>query len=543
MSAVYFLLLLGGLIFFHELGHFLLAKATGVRVLTFSIGFGPALLKKTIGDTEYKIAAIPLGGYVRMHGDEPGQEVPSDERDVAFNYKPLWARSLIVLAGPVFNLVLPLIIFFFIFLSHGELFPAYVGAVSESGPAWNAGIRSGDTIVSINGQEVEFWWQMQRQINSSIGEELELEVRRGNETFVTKVTPEEAEVVLLPQVNLTRKEGRIQVTQYYVEPAVGVKPHGIAWNAGLRNWDRIISMDGEPVLAWAELERHLTRPGTVTLEVIREETMGTVGHGLLATLGNPWTVTLECPGGKPDETLGVWSAEMVVHHVDENTPAAEAGLKSGDHILTVNGYVYPLWKILESELIAGVEDEHTITWFDGEQERKAAFSLVPKEEKGEFNEARKVVIFGAYNHSALNLPTLIPNTIRMTYTMTSAWTETVNAFRITIASVGGLVRGRVPVSDMGGPILIYDMASRTEEEGWLFFFNLMAVLSISLGVINLFPIPILDGGHLVFFAIEAIIRREVPMMVRQIASYVGLVMILTLMVVVFYNDIIRMFGL
>ena len=146
MSAIYFLLLLGGLIFFHELGHFLVAKLSGVRVLTFSIGFGPALLRKKYGDTEYKLAAVPLGGYVRMHGDEPDSVVPEDEREFAFNYKPLWKRTLIVLAGPVFNLILPVVVFFFMFLTHTQLYPAYIGAVTEGGPAWHAGLRAGDTV-------------------------------------------------------------------------------------------------------------------------------------------------------------------------------------------------------------------------------------------------------------------------------------------------------------------------------------------------------------------------------------------------------------
>jgi regulator of sigma E protease len=536
MSAIYFILLLGGLIFIHELGHFLVAKACGVRVLTFSIGFGPALLKKQWGDTEYRLAAIPLGGYVRMHGDEPGQEVPAHERNVAFNYKPLWQRALIVLAGPVSNLILPFVVFFFMHLTYSELSPAYVGEVINGGPAWQAGIRPGDVIVKIDGDEIRYWWEMQDRINDSIGEELEVEVLRGGEVRKVKVTPEEYLEVILPRVNLVERLGRIQVTQIFIEPVVGVDPNGRAYAAGLRNWDRVLRVDGTPIRAYAELERSLAEAtGPVTLDVVREDPYGTVGHALFNLLSPPLSVTVP-PGG---DDLGLWSAEMVVHKVDEGTPAAELGLQPGDHVLTMDGATFTFWGALEGTLADAVEGSHELTWFDGETVRKGTFSLVPTTEKGEFNEDLQVVIFGAHNHSRYGAPDPLPNDSRITFAARETWSATIGAYRLTFYSVAGLLVGKVPVSDMGGPILIYDMASKTEKHGWDFFFRLMALLSISLGVINLFPIPILDGGHLLFFSIEAIIRREVPIKIRQWAAYVGLFLILTLMVVVFRNDIAR----
>lgn len=536
MSALYFVLLLGGLIFVHELGHFLLAKAAGVRVLTFSIGFGPALIKKQWGDTLYKVAAIPLGGFVRMHGDEPGQEVPEEERSVAFNYKPLWKRTLIVLAGPVFNMLLPFFVFFFMFLTHGELLPAYIGAVTPGGPAWEAGVRPGDVITRMDGEEISYWWEMQARVNDSIDQELEITVVRGDEEKSFKVTPELAEVVLLRHVDLVEEEGRIQVTQVYVEPVVGVASAGVAYGAGLRNWDRVIRMNGQPVKTFAELQRELKKSSKpVTLDVLREVPRGNLAHALFNMPGDPIQITLDPAAGD----LQLWDAEMVVHVVDAGTVAADIGLKSGDRILTVDGKSYPLWMIMEAELAALVESEHTIVWFDGTTEQSRSFSLASKTEKGEFNEDRQVVVFGAHNHSRINIPDPIPNNSRLYYALRGSWIDTMGAFKVTLASVGGLVVGKVPIKEMGGPILIYDMASRTEKHGWPFFFNLMAWLSISLGVINLFPIPILDGGHLLFFAIEAVTRREVPLKIRQVAAYVGLALILLLMVVVFKNDIAR----
>jgi len=535
MSAIYFLLLLGGLIFFHELGHFLVAKLSGVRVLTFSIGFGPALIRKQYGDTEYKLAAIPLGGYVRMHGDEPDSVVPESERDVAFNYKPLWKRTLIVLAGPVFNLVLPIIVFFFMFLTHTQLYPAYIGAVTEGGPAWRAGLRAGDTVTKMGGSEITYWWQLQANVTDAIGEELEVEYRRGEELHTTTVIPEEREIVLLKHVDLVDKQGWIQVTQVYVEPMVTVDPAGPAYAAGLRNWDRVLSVDGQQVKGYAEFRNLLEKEGEHTLKVLREERMGEVGHSAFNILSTPpATVTIQ--GG---DKLGLWDAELTVHRVDPGTAAEELGLKPGDRILTIDGAGFPLWAIMEGYLADNVGDTHEISWWSNGKTNTTEFSLVSRTEKGEFNEDRQVVTFGARNHSSINIPDLVPNESKLYYAARETFKSAAEAYRVTLASVGGLVVGKVPLKEMGGPILIYDMASKTEKHGWMFFFKLMAWLSISLGVINLFPIPILDGGHLLFFAIEAVIRRPVPIKVRQVAAYVGLFLILLLMIVVFKNDIAR----
>ena len=162
MAILYFMALLGGLILFHEFGHFIVARMCGVRVLVFSLGFGPrwTVYRSKKSGTEYCISALPLGGYVKMLGEDPDEELPESERAFAFNNKALWKRFLIVFAGPFFNLVLPLFIFFFVGLATPELAPAELGLVMEDGPAAEAGLEPGDRIVSINGEDVQYWWQM-----------------------------------------------------------------------------------------------------------------------------------------------------------------------------------------------------------------------------------------------------------------------------------------------------------------------------------------------------------------------------------------------
>jgi regulator of sigma E protease len=229
--------------------------------------------------------------------------------------------------------------------------------------------------------------------------------------------------------------------------------------------------------------------------------------------------------------------------VDPGTPAEAIGLKAGDRVLTLDGQRTPLWSQITYTLADQPDKNHTIEYQRGDQVVKAEFKLVETSEKGEFNEQRSVVTFGAYNHGAYGVPELVPNPRLVAYAASETWTRTVDAVEVTVLSLAGLFKGRVKMKDMGGPIMIYDMAAKTSEHGWEYFFRIMVWLSVSLGIINLVPIPILDGGHLFFFLIEGVIRRPVPLKVRQIAAYIGLAMILLLMVVVFANDIQRNWGI
>lgn len=569
MSAVYFILLLGGLIFFHELGHFLLAKAMGVKVLTFSIGFGPALVKWRWGETEYKLAAIPLGGYVKMFGDEMGDEIadkalgisvpdqpgsPAQSEDGsvpvevytleqkkaeedarrAFNAQPLWRRTLIVFAGPAFNLLLPFFVFFFMYLSHSQLLSSYIGTVKEGGPAWKAGIRSGDVITEINDEEVAYWWQLEESINNSIDTPLSVKVLRGEESFETTVVPEEFKNVLVRQLDLIVREGRIQVTPNAVRPLLWVRPGVPGARSGLKNWDLVTHVDGRGVDSFVAVQRALSHEGDHVLTILREEPVGLLGHVHFNTYGQPLSVTVDSSVSKELE-----SSEMVIRHVDAESPADKLGLMPGDRILSIDDDVKPLWFVFESYLADSVGDSHELVWENESGKHTGTFTLAPTTIKGEFNEDQQVVVFGAYNHSEQSPPVWTENRSRLAYSVNQTWSHVYHTYRVTFYSLAGLLAGRVPIASMGGPILIYDMASRTEELGWEYFFSIMVLLSVSLGLINLFPIPILDGGHLLFFAIEAVIRRPVPIKIRQFASYIGLFLILLLMVVVFKNDIAR----
>ncbi len=536
-TTAYFILLLGGLIFFHELGHFLVARLMGVRVEKFSIGFGPALLKWQRGHTEYKLAAIPLGGYVKMMGDEPDSKVAEEDKQYAFNHKALWKRTLVVAAGPAFNLLLPFIIYIITFMMVSELPPAYVGTVKQGGPAWAGGLRPGDTITAVGDASIDHWWQLEEEVTKHIGQAVEITWLRGGEEMSAEVTPERARLPIMPRLGVYKEKGLIQIMTVFPRATIAVDSGSDAEAAGLQNWDTIVAVDGDEIRSYADLEGALAEPGSHDLMVLREEDLGPAGPARWSLLAPPLTITLDASARS-----SIHSAEFLVHRVDADTPAAKLGLEPGDRILEIDGERFPLWHAMELKLEDGPDEPHSLTWMRGGVEMSGEFELSEKTVTGEFKEEYSVVIFGAFNHSTLDLPPGVPNTHRVAYASMRTWDATIMAYRITFLSLAGLFQGKVEMKEMGGPIMIYDMASKTAKYGWDYFFQLMVMLSVSLGFINLLPIPILDGGHLTFFLIEAVIRRPVSMKIRQIAAYVGLVMILLLMVFVFANDIQRNLG-
>ncbi len=346
LSAV---ILLGIIIFVHELGHFLFAKMMGVRVLKFSLGFGPKLIGKKYGDTEYVISAIPLGGYVKMLGEIPGEELSEDEKPFAYNYQKIWKRFAIVLFGPIFNILFAITIFFFSFMNGLPILVPEIGGIMPDTPAEKAGLMKGDRIVEINGVPIDQWDQMTDIIHKSPEKTLSIKIKRDNARLQVSIKPEKKTV-------------------------------------------KDIFGEGKPV-------------------------------GLI--------------GIKP----------------------------SGD-------------------------------------------TVIKKE----------------------NIPNAFADSIVRTGEISV----------LTLVSIVKLIQRVIPMDTIGGPILIVQMAGEQASKGFLNFFIFMAIININLGVLNLLPIPILDGGHLLFLGIEAIRRKPLSERVIAVSQKVGLAILLTLMAFVIYNDFVRL---
>lgn len=349
-AIVTFLIVLGVLVFVHEFGHYIVARFCGVQVQTFSLGFGPRLFSRKWGPTEYCISIIPLGGYVRLLGDDPKEEISPEERDRSFLTQSVKKKIAIVVAGPLFNLLLALFIFVGVFMTGVPSLTSEVGEVQPSSAAGEAGMQPGDRIVEIEGKSINQWEEIRETLQMNGGKELQFVVEREGQRVNLKITP------------------------------------------------------------------------------MLKETQDVLGDS------------------------------------------------------------HQLWLI-------GIlpKGTHTIKQYD----------------------PLTAAMMGA----------------ERTWEMIS----------LNVTGIFRLIQGRISSDSIGGPILIAQMAGQQANEGILNVVLFIAILSINLGIINLFPIPILDGGHLLFFIIEGIMGHPLSLKTREIASQVGLFIIISLMVFAFYNDIMRLF--
>lgn len=552
MTLVYFVLLLGGLIFFHELGHFLFARWMGVRVVTFSIGFGPSLFtlkgrpKKlkdkegnVIGEippTEYVIAALPLGGYVKMLGHDPSEDVPDRERLVSFAHKPIWRRFLIVSAGPVFNLILPFIIFFFMYLTHSTVESSVAGSVIPDSPAWSVGIRPGDRIVEIDGEPVEYFWQLQEQIEGRPGETFPISWEHRGERKSANITPVHHKKTVIAKLGVAEEVGIIGISHDYARAVVAVEKGSPAAEAGLGNGDRVINVNGTPVERFDELQAAIEGLGEepAVLKVLRYGEAPV--KNLRVGIGTVETVTVQ-PGSQP--MRGIVSAEFVVESVLAGSPAETMGLRPGDRILGVDDKTFALWSGMRRHISIHRKEGQRLYWVRDGKEMSEEIKLVDVTVKRDLDPEHQLEVFGANSLGETAQLAPIDNEDVWAYAAYFSVDRSEYAIWLTGATIAGLIRGDVSTKELGGPVLIGQLAARTNEHGWGYFFQLMAFLSVNLGLINLLPIPLFDGGHLVFLAYEAIRRRPASLRFRQISAYIGFAFIIVLMAYVLVNDLNR----
>jgi regulator of sigma E protease len=542
--------LLGGLIFVHELGHFLFAKLFRVKVDRFSIGFGPPLFSFQRGETEYWIAWLPLGGYVRMAGADPGAEVRPEDRGRGFYDQVPWKRLVISVAGPAMNLVLPFLLI--IGLNGASMgkptVSATIGTVIPASPADRAGLRPDDRILAVTGPDgtrrpTRDFDDLVDQVTPHPGERLLLEVERAG-----KVLPP---VGIEPQADArsngleTVQRGMIGITPYYAQARVAPVEPGVA--GPVQPFDLVLAVDGKPVPRAIDLTAALSSAGCrpVELEVLRDRPVELPGAVLAGYTRERLTGVPTCTSGAPSLRVVDPSLVAAVAAVVPGGPAARAGLRRGDVITAVNGrQVHTAWE-LENVIRAELGDYRpgTLTLADGRTvpitaEKMNVEGAIQRKDAVQptlgIRTTRQLLAGDALVVPSVKLERTVPEILH------ASAVGTIGQARMLVLVLGKMLTREVDTSNIGGPLQIVQETSKAVDAGWERFVEMMAAISVNLGVINLLPIPVLDGGNIAQALVETITRRRLSLRTREVATVIGVILLVSLFLLATKNDLGRL---
>lgn len=542
MDLLYFALLCSVLIFVHELGHFVWAKVFGVKVLTFSIGFGPKILRLRGRETEYCVGMLPLGGFVKMLEENRQEPVLPEDRRRTFEAQALWKRVIIVMSGPTMNVLFPVLLYFAVFVGETRFQPPTVGVVLPGHPA-EGKLRPGDRVLEVDNEHIETFAELRRIVAHSPNKELKLKVFRENDHVEVAVIPEE-KVVRKP-LDIIDRVGEIGIKPNRPAAVVGVaRPDSPAYRGGLRTFDLVTEVRGRSVKTFADLELALrenhgeTVPVTYLRPLIVPRALGGLADMAVYEAGVA-ALTPENSHGDLTAKTGLEPADMYVANVPEGSAEWMAELRPGDRIIEVDQVEVTAWSMAVERLMSAPDRPHVLTWIHGGQRKSGTIQLRREDYLDEYGEHRPRFFVRMSNWSPSVPEPVVDSSSRFGFAFQSALEETYDVVRFIVVGIVRIAEGKVSISTLGGPITVYDVVGEEGKKGVSYFVWAMAVISINLGLINLLPIPVLDGGHLLFFVFEAVLRRPLPLRVRELASLAGMVLLFALMGVAFKNDVER----
>jgi regulator of sigma E protease len=542
VDLVYLVILCSVLIFVHELGHFVWAKIFGVKVLTFSIGFGPRLLRLRGRETEYCLALFPFGGFVKMLEETRAEEVLPEDRGRTFEAQSLYKRVIIVLAGPAMNVLFPVLLYFGVAMGQRDFPPATIGIVMPGHPA-EGKLQEGDRVLAIDGQRITTYAELKRIVSKNANKDLTFTVFRGKERVEVEVTPAEKKVE--KPLEIVDTIGEIGVLPSRRATVVGVtRADSPAYRAGLRTFDVLIEVRGRPTPTFADLEEALAenRGETVPVTYLRPvrvaNALGAMADFSVYESGVA-ALTPDQGQGSIEQRTGLEHADLYVWDVPQGSSEWQADLRPGDRVVALDDVEVAAWSQLAERLKAEPERAHKLDWIRQGQRRSGFVQLRREVWIDEYGAERPRYLLRASNWSPVVPEPAVEDPDLVGYAFATAVEETYDVVRFIVVGIVRIVQGKVGISTLGGPISVYDVVAEESAKGVSYFVWVMAVISINLGLVNLLPIPMLDGGHLLFFAAEAVSRRRVPLRVREIASLVGMLILLSLMAVALKNDLER----
>ena len=516
-----FILFLGPLVFFHELGHFLFARFFGVRVEIFSIGFGPKLFKKKIGDTEYAVSAIPLGGYVKMFGDDPfnKDDIPESERHLSFTHQGKLARFWIVMGGPLANFVLAFCIFFALLIS-GERIPEIkLGAFPSESSLYKAGLRAGDILLKVNDTEV---YNPTDLMVEGKGEIKSLTVKRADQAVVLPVDfrGEKFFEDVLKYPPFLRKPFLIDSSSHrYV---MSFEKNKINLKDSIEEMSAKTNVKLAylyPVLAGQDIANDDLKVDTKA--VIEIPVNFTDLKSMLAEF----------------DTKGFKTIDLMVRSVNMNSPADKVGIHENDVFLSLEGEKVYSFEDLRTKLqTIEKKDVSVEIWNNGKIKKIIVTPDITQQE------GKNIRLLGVYSYIEVQKVNFIHTKSKgffgsLKYSAVRTW----DSVKKTIDGFVKLLTNQISLKTIGGPLAIGKVAHDSFNTSLSYFFQLMALISVNLGVINLFPIPVLDGGHILFIVFELINGGPLSRRKMEIAQQVGLSILLMLMVGAIFNDVSRFF--
>ncbi|MCB9072471.1 MAG: RIP metalloprotease RseP [Bdellovibrionaceae bacterium] len=538
-------ILLGVLIFIHELGHFAVAKFFGVKVETFSLGFGPKIFKMIRGETTYCLSAIPFGGYVKMYGDEIGGEVPADQKHRSFLDKPIYQRILIALAGPVMNLALAFVLFLVLSIVGESVVAPRLGDIDNSTYAYALGFRSGDRILSINNAPMTRWEDVEKQVAEALGSQLEFRILRETEEepvkIIAKVEPGESPNPLEPGKTIGTIAGLDFINNASL---VAVSdPSSLFGKLGFKTGDKIMAINNMPVNTYRAIQEVLLSESSNTHITFDVERYGLSAESEPEKIKLTWDLK-QIPFPDSVKGFGYHLPETFIGEVVKDSPAAIAGLEANDRLLSINNHPIEKFSDIVDEVNTYRKDSPplNVKVVRGGQEK--TFNMTPKmtEIKSEIGEVENRFAIGIRpitSRYVEHIKWTAPNaSTALTWSLGKTWQWT----EATVMSFVLLVRGQVSPKNLGGFISIGQMAKKSWEYGLDAFLRIMAIISLNLFILNLLPVPVLDGGHILLFSIEGIRGTPISLRKLEIAQQIGVFVLLSLLAFSLFNDFSRLFG-